>query len=80
MTSKQHSGIIDNDNQNRKENTEMARPRKEDARRDQVCIKVTEGQKQAIKEFAALYGMGTLIGVALAALKEYRGTHTRPPY
>lgn len=58
----------------------MARPRKDDARRDQVCIKVTEGQKQAIKEFAALYGMGTLIGVVQTALKEYKGTHGRPPY
>lgn len=60
----------------------MARPSKGDeARTTPMTMKVSAGQKQAIRDFCKAFGSGVFIGIVMGCIKEYAETHSnkQPP-
>ena len=49
----------------------MARPKKENGRSKPMTLKLTEGQRKAMKEFGKAFGYGTMIGIIMKSISEY---------
>lgn len=53
----------------------MAKPKTENGRSTPMTLKLSEGQKQALKDFGKAFGYGTMIGVIMTAIHQYAETH-----